>query len=139
MDKIWLGVFLLLQAVLDAKTQYVSMPLLVLQAGAGLCMGCLEGISGTALWYRFLPGLLLLTVSFFSGEKVGQGDGWLFVSLGVYLSAMEQLVLLLFAVFLAALWIIPFLFLRCVEKNGTLPFAPFVLAAYMGGCCYGWF
>lgn len=139
MVKIGLGVFLLLQAVLDAKTQYVSMPLLFLQAGAGLWLGCLEGISGVDLWSRFLPGLLLLAASFFSREKIGQGDGWLFASLGVYLTAVQQVFLLFCAALLAVLWIIPLLCLRRVEKDSALAFIPFVAAAYVGGCCYGCF
>lgn len=139
MTKVCLGVFLLVQAVLDAKTRYVYLPVLLLQAAVGIALGCLNGLSGAALWGRFSPGLALLLVSFLCGSRIGRGDGWLFAALGVYLTAGQQLLLFFCAVFLAAMWIIPLLMMGRVEKDSELAFVPFVLAAYVGGCLYGWF
>lgn len=138
MARYCLGIFLGLQAVTDQRTGYVSMTLLILQSAAGLYLGCLRGVSGPELWGRFLPGAVLLAASRFSGEKIGQGDGWLFVSLGIYLSALQQITLLFLSVCLAALWIIPRLCFHFVEKDSEVAFIPFVLAAYLGGWYYGW-
>ena len=135
----WLCALLLVQAFLDARTGYVSMPLLLAQTVAGVVAGGLKEVSGTLMVWRFMPGLLLLASSVLSREKIGQGDAWLFVALGVYLSAGQQVILLGVALFLAAVWIILFRRRNVVEKDIELPFVPFVLAAYVGGCCYGWF
>ena len=88
--------------------------------------------------WRFMPGIVLLCVSALSREGIGQGDAWLFVTLGVYLQAGQQMILFGAALFLAAVWILLFWRRDSVEKDRTLPFVPFVLAAYMGGCYYGW-
>lgn len=139
MTKVCLVVFLLVQAVLDAKTRYVYLPLLLLQASAGIALGCLKGMSGAVLWVRFFPGMALLLVSSLCRGRIGRGDGWLFAALAVYLTAGQQLLLFLGAVFLAAVWTIPLLIMGRVEKDSELAFVPFVLAAYVGGCLYGWF
>lgn len=139
MTKVCLGVFLLVQAVLDAKTRYVYLPVLLLQAAVGIALGCLKGISGAALWVRFIPGMALLLVSFLCRGRIGRGDGWLFAAMAVYLTAGQQMLLFFCAVFLAAMWIIPLLMMGCVEKDSELAFVPFVLAAYVRGCLYGWF
>ena len=134
----WLCAFLLVQAFLDARTGYVSMPLLLAQAVMGVIAGGLKDVSGILIVWRFMPGIVLLCVSALSREGIGQGDAWLFVTLGVYLQAGEQMILFGAALFLAAVWILLFWRRDSVEKDRTLPFVPFVLAAYMGGCYYGW-
>lgn len=139
MEKLCLGAFLLFQAILDGKTGKVHLLLLLAQAGAGLGLGCLSGLSGTDQWSRFLPGLCLLGAAYASGEKIGAGDGWLFLALGVYLTAIQQVILFSWAVFLAGLWTIPLFLLQRVEKDTALPFVPFVLFVYAGGVFYGWF
>lgn len=134
-----LGIFLLLQAILDGRTRYVSMSALALQTAVGLGTGCLRDVSGEILWSRFLPGLLILAISCITKEKVGRGDGWLFVALGVYLTAEQQLLLLCGAAILASLWTVLLFCRGRVDKSTTVAFVPFVLAAYVGGCFYGCF
>ena len=114
------------------------MPLLLAQAVMGVIAGGLKDVSGILIVWRFMPGIVLLCVSALSREGIGQGDAWLFVTLGVYLQAGQQMILFGAALFLAAVWIILFRRRGSVNKDGTLPFVPFVLAAYMGGCYYGW-
>ena len=139
MKRLFLGLFLLAQAILDAKTGYVSLPLLLLQTLAGIFTGTCAHGSDILSVGRFFPGIVLLAASFFTKEGIGQGDAWLFMALGIYLTA-EQQVLLLFASLLSAdVWIILLKWLRHGENQREIPFVPFVLAAYVGGCCYGWF
>ena len=76
----WLCAFLLVQAFLDARTGYVSMPLLLAQAVMGLIAGGLKDVSGILIVWRFMPGIVLLCVSALSREGIGQGDAWLFVT-----------------------------------------------------------
>ena len=139
MKRVCLSVFLLMQGLLDARTGYVSVPLLLVQAFVGIGMKCSGELWGQIWVERFLPGIVLLVFSAVSRERIGQGDGWLFLVLGIYLTALQQVILLLYALFLASMWIIPAFLMRRVEKESGLPFVPFVLAAYVGGCIYGWF
>ncbi len=139
MMQVCLALFLGVQAVLDGKGGYVYMPLLALQSLVGLLLGGLEGTTGILLWSRFVPGLLLLLAAFPGERRIGRGDGWLFLSLGIYLSVLQQLWLLFLATLLAGLWTIPSLFASSGEKKREVAFVPFVLAAYLGGWYYGWF
>ena len=139
MNRICLGAFLFMQALLDASTGYVSVPLLLVQAAVGIGMNWGELQSGQIWVVCFFPGIVLLAFSVLSRERIGQGDGWLFLVLGLYLSAVQQAILLLCALFLASMWIIPSFLMHRVDKENGLPFVPFVLAAYVGGCIYGWF
>ena len=125
MKRICLGAFLFMQALLDASTGYVSVPLLLVQAAVGIGMNWGELQSGQIWVVCFFPGIVLLAFSVLSRERIGQGDGWLFLVLGLYLSA--------------SMWIIPSFLMHRVDKENGLPFVPFVLAAYVGGCIYGWF
>lgn len=139
MKRVCLGVFLLMQGLLDARTGYVSVPLLLVQAVVGIGMKCSGELWGQMWGERFFPGIVLLVFSVLSRERIGQGDGWLFLVLGLYLTAVQQVILLLCALFLASMWIIPAFLMHRVDKESGLPFVPFMLAAYVGGCIYGWF
>lgn len=139
MERLFLGMFLLAQAVLDAKTGYVSLPLLLLQTLVGIFTGTFAQGSDILSVSRFFPGIVLLYTSFFTKEGIGQGDAWLFMALGIYLTAGQQLFLLCAALLSADLWIFLMKWLRRGENRREIPFVPFVLAAYVGGCCYGWF
>ena len=139
MKRVCLGVFLLMQGLLDARTGYVSVPLLLVQAVVGIGMKCSGELWGQMWVERFSPGLVLLVFSALSRERIGQGDGWLFLVLGLYLTAVQQVILLLCALLLASMWIISAFLMHRVDKESGLPFVPFMLAAYVGGCIYGWF
>ena len=139
MKRVCLGVFLLMQGLLDACTGYVSVTLLLVQTFVGIGITDSGELWGQMWVERFFPGIVLLVFSVLSKERIGQGDGWLFLVLGLYLSAVQQAILLLCALFLASMWIIPSFLMHRVDKENGLPFVPFVLAAYVGGCIYGWF
>ena len=138
--KTWcLGVFLLIQAILDGRKGYVDLRILFVQSIVGLWMSDLSAAGINEWLIRILPGMALLWISFLSAGKIGAGDGWLFVSLCVYLTAAQQIVLFSGAVILSAVWTAALICLRRVDKECEVPFVPFVLLAYVGGVYSGWF
>lgn len=85
------------------------------------------------LWFGgSLIGVVFLLVSRMTGEKLGYGDSWIILLLGVFLGVWELLYLLAIAFFLAALIGIICLCLR-KKKSTTIPFVPLLMLAYLGG------
>lgn len=76
-------------------------------------------------------GIAILLAAWLSREGIGVGDGILLGVSGVFLGFWRNLTLLLTALILAA---VAALFLLVVKRKGRkyrLPFAPFLLAAYL--------
>ena len=65
-------------------------------------------------------------------EKIGYGDSWLIGVLGVYLGGTRLLELMLIASFSASLCSIVYCMIRGWNKNHSLPFIPFMMAAFVG-------
>lgn len=77
-------------------------------------------------------GLFFVYVSYLTGEKIGYGDSWLIGVLGVYLGGTRLLELMLIASFTASLCSIVYCMIRGWNKNHSLPFIPFMMAAFVG-------
>lgn len=79
-----------------------------------------------------LIGILFVVVSMCTKEAIGYGDSWLITILGIYLGSTKILEVMLAAGFGASLFSIWNLFRCGWNKKITIPFAPFLLAAYIG-------
>ena len=80
MSSLWVFLHLLILSWEDMKDQMLSFWLLLELLLTGLL---------TALWNGremvWFPGLFLLVVGKLSGERIGLGDGWLLLALGMWL------------------------------------------------------
>ena len=80
MSVVWVFLHLLILSWEDMKDQMLSFWLLLELLLTGLL---------TALWNGremvWFPGLFLLVVGKLSGERIGLGDGWLLLALGMWL------------------------------------------------------
>jgi len=91
----------------------------------------LAGATGETSWMAaglsFAPGVMFWLLSFLSGEKVGYGDGWVLLMIGLFLGA-GRCFLILFAGLLAeSLAVLILLAFRKVHRDGEVPFVPFLL------------
>lgn len=77
-------------------------------------------------------GLLFFGISKLTREAIGYGDSWVILLLGIYLGGMKLLWLLLFASLGAGCFSLFYLWKRRWKKKSTLPFVPFLAAAYLG-------
>ena len=71
-----------------------------------------------------LPGCLILLTGFFSRERIGYGDGWLMLALGMWMNTAELLRLFSGGVMLGFLYS-----LGCRKRD--IPLVPFLTAAYV--------
>lgn len=128
-----LFIILLSSAVVDYKSLEIPNELIVL----GLGLGCLiiwinpmvtlkQGILG---FFAFGIGMSLL--SFLTKENIGYGDAKLMAVVGLLLGWQLALVLLVIAFALSALTGLFLLTFRLRGRKEMVPFAPFILIAFM--------
>ena len=78
-------------------------------------------------------GIVLLITSHLTKGKIGAGDGLIFIVTGVLLGTLENIRLLTMASVLSAVCSIVLLITRRCGRDTELPFAPFILAAFIIG------
>ena len=77
-------------------------------------------------------GVALLFFSVLTGGKIGAGDGVLLIVTGIYLGLEQNLQLFFCGLLLCSMWALGLLILRKKTRKDSIPFVPFLLAAYMG-------
>ena len=77
-------------------------------------------------------GVALLFFSVLTGGKIGAGDGLLLIVTGIYLGLEQNLQLFFCGLLLCSMWALGLLILRKKTRKDSIPFVPFLLAAYMG-------
>ena len=95
-------------------------------------MLAISGLGGSGLVYAvatgcvpaLLPGCLVLAAGYFSREKIGYGDGWLLLALGMWMDT-EHLFCLLWGGMAFC-----FLCAVCFRKR-EFPLVPFLTAVYI--------
>jgi leader peptidase (prepilin peptidase)/N-methyltransferase len=128
-----MGIFLVVNAVLDFRKHEISLVSLAVFALAG---------AGLNLWLRYQAiwellggigvGLLLIFTAFISREAIGFGDGLVVCVTGIYLGFWDNLRLLLTGLVLCALFVGLGLFIRRFRMTDRLPLVPFLLLAWLG-------
>lgn len=78
-----------------------------------------------------LPGLLLIGLSFVFRGRIGIGDGSLLVASGLFLGLRGNIDLFLTALLFCGIWAIGLIIFRKKKGDYEIPFAPFLLAAYI--------
>lgn len=77
-------------------------------------------------------GAALLLLSVLTKGGIGVGDALILIVTGIYLGLEKNLELFLFGLFLCSMWSLGLLVLRKKSRKDSIPFVPFLLAAYMG-------
>lgn len=134
--EIFLIPFLLIAGFTDIKEQKIPNPLVILAA-----------VTGLGLWYFFRPPLLetvlgllimcLITCILFIWKKaLGAGDIKLLFLIGFY----QRIPFCAFTFLFASLSSLAFLFItrKKREKNGKIPFAPFLCGGYLIAVLLQW-
>lgn len=76
-------------------------------------------------------GVVLYIISILSDEKIGKGDAMLIMVTGIYSGFWNTIIILFAACLLSSVYGIFLLVCKKKEKNFRMPFAPFLLGAYM--------
>lgn len=91
----------------------------------------LEGAMGELDWLAaglsLAPGIMFWSLSFLSEEKIGYGDGWVLLMIGLFLGVGRCFLILLAGLVLESCVVLILLAFRKVHRNGEVPFVPFLL------------
>ena len=90
-----------------------------------------QGITGEKSWFDIgmavLPGMMFWMLSFVTREKVGYGDGWMLVMIGLFTGLWKCFLILLVGLVSESLVVLVLLAIKRVSRNRQIPFAPFLL------------
>lgn len=91
----------------------------------------LEGAMGEVSWLAaglsLTPGIMFWLLSFLSEEKVGYGDGWVLLMIGLFLGAGRCFLILLTGLMAESFVVLLLLAFRKVHRDRQVPFIPFLL------------
>jgi len=119
LSSLWVLIHLLYLTAEDLKEQRISMMVILELCGSGMLCAVQAGRAPS-----LLPGCLILLTGFFSRERIGYGDGWLMLALGMWMNTAELLRLFSGGVMLGFLYS-----LGCRKRE--IPLVPFLTAAYV--------
>ena len=128
--EIFLFVFLGICAVYDGVEREV--PLVVVWMGIITAVVLhIQGLGGEWTWQdvalSVIPGVTFWILSFISAEKVGYGDGWMLVMIGLFIGLWKCFLILMIGLVSSSLVVLILLAVRRVSREYQLPFAPFLL------------
>ena len=126
-----MGVYLVAAAFSDIRTKHLHrwflaigiIPAVLLRLGMD-SPGLADMLGGIAV------GVFFLAASVLSGGRLGKADGVLLLYLGAALGFTCVASLAVLAFFLSALVMTVLLVMKKITLKGSLPFVPFLLAAY---------
>lgn len=128
--EIFLFVFLAICAVCDGIQRKI--PLIVVWLGMlAAALLHIQGLGGNqsrqAIILSVIPGVMFWMLSFITGEKVGYGDGWLLIMIGLFMGLWKCFLILMIGLISSSLIVLILLAARKVSRDFKLPFAPFLL------------
>ncbi len=125
-----LFLFLAVCAVFDGFSRRV--PLVVVWLGmltaAGLRIGGAMGETGLmSAALSLLPGAGFFLLGFLTKEKVGYGDGWALLMIGLFMGIYRCFLILLAGLMVESAVVIVLLAIGKVKRDREIPFLPFLL------------
>lgn len=128
--EILLFIFLGICAVYDGLERTIPLSVVWLGIIAALVLH-IQGLGGNEIWQSavlsVIPGVIFWVLSYVTGEKVGYGDGWVLIMIGLYMGLWKCLLILAVGLIFSSMIVLILLMLRKVSREYQLPFVPFLL------------
>lgn len=91
-----------------------------------LC-GTIEEGSAFMAVLSVIPGVMLWMISFVTREKVGYGDGWMLIMIGLFVGMWRCFLILLIGLISESFIVLVLLAVQRISRDRRIPFAPFLL------------
>lgn len=117
-------------AVYDGIHKEIPLVIVWLGIAAAIVLH-IQGLSGNRTWWEaalsLIPGAAFWMLGFITGGKVGYGDGWILIMIGLFVGAWKCCLTLMVGLISSSLMVLVLLAVQKVSGNHQLPFAPFLL------------
>ncbi|MCM1267785.1 MAG: hypothetical protein NC302_07760 [Bacteroidales bacterium] len=128
--EIFLFFFLAVCAVFDGLQKKIPLAAvwLGMLAAVGLrAAGVMGEVDLLAVAVSLLPGAAFFLIGFITREKVGYGDGWVLLMIGLFLDLPRCFFILLAGLLIESAAALVLLAFRKIQKDQEIPFCPFLL------------
>lgn len=132
-SKILIGIMLFLCGIKDIKSKKVSLIIVVtfMVFLVGMLpfnkeISIINGLLGSCV------GICIMFISKITKGQIGIGDGLVLCATGIGLGMWDNLSILVYSLFLAAIYSIGLLSFRRANKKDTIAFVPFLFVAFIG-------
>lgn len=120
------------ESICDLKNLRVSVIPMALVSAVGIIINYVI-YQRSILWFASgaLVGLLVVAVGIITRQKIGYGDGILFVTLGLCLGMSASLIILLLSLVLVCVFGVARVIMGKITLKSALPFLPFVTVCFV--------
>ncbi|MDL2301309.1 prepilin peptidase [Lachnospiraceae bacterium OttesenSCG-928-D06] len=133
--------FLLVLTFFDIQSRKLPVKLLLLTTVLTLAASAYFTYNGVYDFkhncFSLVPGIILLLAAFLT-QKIGYGDGIVWILLGLTISYRESILIFMGSLILAAIVSALLLVFKKVAHNSKIPYIPFITVAYFFVCVGGW-
>ena len=137
--EILLFLFLAVCSVFDGLQKKIPLVVVWLGILTAICLR-LNGIMGeedvTGALLSLIPGTGFFLLSFLTREKVGYGDGWVLLMIGLFSGFSRCFMILLIGLLLESMVAIILLVLKKIQRDREIPFSPFLLLGMGVTLCF---
>ncbi len=137
--EILLFLFLSVCAVFDGLRRQIPLAVVWLGMLTAACLranGIMGEVGVTAALLSLIPGTGFFLLSFLTREKVGYGDGWVLLMIGLFSGFFQCFLILLIGLLLESMVAVVLLTLKKIQRDKEIPFSPFLLLGMGVTLCF---
>lgn len=117
----------------DAKHKHIHIAWPAIFAALGTLLCFMEGEQRIIrILPAVLPGLFVLLLTFVTKGGIGEGDGILLMTMGIFLGGTDVLRIFTYALFFAGSYALFLFFFKKKSRKYEIAFVPFLLLAFIG-------
>lgn len=134
-----LFLFLGVCALFDGLYRQIPLGIVWLGMLTAVCLHIFGAMGETGIFaaaLSLIPGMGFFLLSFCSREKVGYGDGWTLLMIGLFLGAYRCFLTLFVGLLAESMVVMVLLMLRKIHRNKEIPFVPFLLLGMGVAVCF---
>lgn len=130
-----MNLYLLWGTLQDMKEKKISRTYLRIGAILSLLFfigeGARQDLNVMVVFLSLVPGLIFLLIAKVSKEKIGLGDGWLFLIIAAWVGTETTWTIWYGSLLLSALFSIVMVVLKKYKMQSQLPFIPFIWLTHL--------
>lgn len=129
----WIEIFLFLILGICAVVDGLRREIPIVAVWLGIVAAAILRFQGVidGNWYvsvlSVIPGAMFWMLSFITREKVGYGDGWMLIMIGLFVGLWKCFLILLIGLISESVAVLILLAVQRVSGDRRIPFAPFLM------------